>query len=85
MTLKFGTSGVRGLVTEMTDRECYLYAKAFARYLKARASPTNVALAGDRRSSTPRIMRAVAFALREEGLAVAFCGKIATQQLQGVA
>ena len=78
MTLKFGTSGVRGLVTEMTDRECYLYAKAFARYLKAKASATNVALAGDRRNSTPRIMRAVAFALREEGLAVVFCGKIAT-------
>ena len=34
MALKFGTSGVRGLVTEMSDRECYLYSRAFARHLK---------------------------------------------------
>jgi phosphomannomutase len=33
MALKFGTSGVRGLVTEMTDLECYLYCKAYSQYL----------------------------------------------------
>ena len=73
MALQFGTSGVRGLVTEMTDRECYLYAKAFVRYLKEKATPTSVSLAGDYRSSTERIMKAVALAVREEEIGRASC------------
>ena len=28
----FGTSGARGLVTAMTDRVCYVYARSFIRY-----------------------------------------------------
>ncbi len=67
MPLKFGTSGVRGLVTEMTDLECSLYTTAYVRTLKNRSSPTAVALAGDLRDSTPRIMRAVGYAIRAEG------------------
>lgn len=79
MALKFGTSGVRGLVTEMTDRACYLYARAFARYLSSCAPQArHVSLAGDYRHSTPRIMRAVAIALTDEGLAVDHCGFIST-------
>lgn len=78
MTLKFGTSGIRGLVEEMTDRECALFVKAFTRVLKEKTSTAVVALAGDHRSSTPRICRAVAFALGEEGLDVDDCGFIAT-------
>ncbi|MEE8551207.1 MAG: phosphomannomutase, partial [Gemmatimonadota bacterium] len=62
----------------MTDRECYLYAKAFVRYLKEKATPTSVSLAGDYRSSTERIMKAVALAVREEGLQVDVCGEIPT-------
>ncbi|MBN1672127.1 MAG: phosphomannomutase [Kiritimatiellae bacterium] len=78
MALKFGTSGVRGLVTEMTDRECYLYTKAFLQYVKSRATVACVSLAGDLRGSTPRIMRAAAYAVREEGLALDYCGTVAT-------
>lgn len=78
MPLKFGTSGVRGLVTDMTDRECYLYTKAFVQYLKTKSEPTAVAIAGDLRSSTPRIASAVAFAVNEEGLRADFCGNVAT-------
>jgi phosphomannomutase len=78
VALKFGTSGVRGLVTEMTDRECSLYATAFVQYLKERTHATSVALAGDYRSSTPRIMKAVAHAIREEGCRVDFCGCVPT-------
>lgn len=78
MSLKFGTSGVRGLVTEMTDRECYLYSKSFLRYTKERSDTRTVSLAGDLRSSTPRIMKAVAFAIREEGLELDFCGTVGT-------
>ena len=78
MGLRFGTSGVRGLVTEMTDLECYLYAKAFAQYLLAKTESRKIALAGDLRSSTPRIMRAVGYAFREMGFSVDNCGHIAT-------
>lgn len=74
MALKFGTSGLRGLVTEMTDVECFHYTTAFLRYLKDRASPKTVALAGDHRSSTPRIMDAAGFAIQEEGLVADYCG-----------
>ena len=43
-----------------------------------KAAAKAIALAGDHRSSTPRISRAAAFAIREEGLDVDFCGCIAT-------
>ena len=78
MALKFGTSGVRGLVTEMTDCECYLYTKAFAQYLKTKTTADTISLAGDYRSSTPRIMTAAAIAIREERLTVDYCGTVST-------
>jgi phosphomannomutase len=81
MALKFGTSGVRGLVTEMTDEECFLYTTAFVRTLCARRPLDRVALSGDFRGSTPRIMAAVAAALRQEGLTVDYMGRIPTPAL----
>lgn len=78
MALKFGTSGVRGLVTDMTDRECYLYTRAFLQYVGEKATPTRAAVAGDLRGSTPRIMGAVAHAVRAEGMEVVRCGFIST-------
>ena len=78
MALKFGTSGVRGLVTEMTDRECFLYARAFLEYLKSKTQAQRVAMAGDLRSSTPGIMKAVALAVAGEGLALDYCGLISS-------
>ena len=78
MALKFGTSGVRGLVSDMTDRECFLYTLAFLRYVKTKSSPQAVAIAGDRRKSTPRILKAVAFAAQQEGLRVDACGLVPT-------
>ncbi len=78
MALKFGTSGVRGLVSDMTDRECCLYTLAFLRYVKTGSSPRAVALAGDHRKSTPRILKAAAFAAQQEGLEVDYCGLVPT-------
>jgi len=78
MALKFGTSGVRGLVTEMTDRACYLYTVAFLRHVKSLSPCRTLSLAGDHRPSTPRILRAVAFAARQEGFRVAYCGLVPT-------
>ncbi len=81
MALKFGTSGVRGLVTEMTGLECYLYTKAFVKHLKSKTAPEAVSLAGDYRNSTPEIKKAVSLALQDEGLKVDNCGDIPTGAL----
>ena len=81
MALKFGTSGVRGLVSEMSDRECCLYTLAFLDFLRTQKCPDKVAIAGDRRSSTPRIMNAVSYALKRENVDVVNCGQIPTPAL----
>lgn len=81
MGLKFGTSGVRGLVTEMTDFECYSFATAFCRYLKAKTDSRRVSLAGDYRSSTPRITQAVRQGLEDGQFEVEYCGRIPTPAL----
>jgi phosphomannomutase len=81
MPLRFGTSGVRGLVGEMTDRECFLFATAFVRHLRRGGPVSRMALGGDLRSSTPRILNAVRFALTREGIATDFFGAIPTPAL----
>jgi phosphomannomutase len=66
----FGTSGARGLVSAMTDRVCYGYTQGFLLYLAGLgefAPGTQVALAGDLRPSTPRILAACAEAVRDLG------------------
>ncbi len=85
MALKFGTSGVRGLVTEMSDRACVLYARAYMRYLNTLAGEARVYLGGDLRSSTPRILEAVSFAVRQEGGQPVFCGYLPTPALAAFA
>ena len=66
----FGTSGARGLVTAMTDQVCFTYTCAFLQHLSAIgqfAPGTHVAIAGDLRPSTPRIIAACAAAIRHMG------------------
>ena len=78
--LKFGTSGLRSLVTEMTDMECYINARGFIKFLKEREEidPNDnnpiIAIAGDLRSSTPRIMKAVIRAIEDEECTAHSCG-----------
>ena len=77
--VKFGTSGARGLTEAMTDRVCYAYTRAFLQYLQALgqlAMSSRVAVAGDLRPSTPRIMAAVCLAVRDSGLQPVNCGFI---------
>ncbi|MBP7654218.1 phosphomannomutase, partial [Candidatus Dependentiae bacterium] len=81
MTLKFGTSGVRGLVTEMTDLECYLFSRAFAIYVKYKFEVKEVSIAGDYRTSTPRIIKAVISGIKDENLKIDYCGYIPTPAL----
>ncbi|WP_046022965.1 phosphomannomutase [Magnetospira sp. QH-2] len=77
--VKFGTSGARGLVLRMTDRVCYTYTVAFLQHLRDQGlleKGSEVALAGDLRPSTPRIMQAVARAIADQGLRPVNCGFI---------
>ena len=68
--LAFGTSGLRGLVKDITDLEAYINVKAALRYLMSigdiRANSA-VVIAGDLRPSTDRIMRACAQAIVDSG------------------
>lgn len=80
----FGTSGVRGLAVAMTDRLCHAYTTAFLQYLQdigEFAAGNRVALAGDLRLSTPRIVAACATAVRDRGGEVVFCGFTPTPAL----
>ena len=68
--LRFGTSGLRDTVLNMTDMECYINTKGFIAYLNDAGEfgkGGSIAIAGDRRPSTPRIKRAVAAAIRDSG------------------
>lgn len=78
--VKFGTSGARGLAAEMTDKVCYIYAKGFLQYLEEagqlKKNGEPVAIAGDLRPSTGRIMAAVAKAASDMGYVPVNCGRI---------
>jgi len=77
--LAFGTSGLRGLVTDITDLEAYINTRGFLNWVGAREGA--VALAGDLRPSTDRILVAVARAIEDAGCSVDFLGKIPTPAL----
>ncbi|QHI68898.1 phosphomannomutase [Tichowtungia aerotolerans] len=78
--VKFGTSGARGLADEMTDQVCYIYTKGFLQYLEQQGEISKngetVAIAGDLRPSTGRIMAAVARAAADMGYSPMNCGRI---------
>ncbi|MCG7871769.1 MAG: phosphomannomutase [Candidatus Thiodiazotropha lotti] len=77
--VRFGTSGARGLVSAITDQVAYSYTYAFLQHLEISGQlKTNrrVAIAGDFRPSTPRIMAAVCKAAIDRGLQVINCGYI---------
>ena len=82
--LAFGTSGLRGLVKDITDLEAYINVKAALRYLLSSGdiqSGGTVVIAGDLRPSTDRIMRACAQAVVNLGCQVENAGKIPTPAL----
>jgi len=77
----FGTSGARGRVVDMTDLVCYVYARGFLSYLISIGeyqAGQAVALAGDLRPSTPRIMAACAAAVIDLGGEPVNCGFVPT-------
>jgi len=77
--VKFGTSGARGLATDMTDFVCHAYTTGFLQYLRGRGQfrpGMAVAVGGDFRPSTDRIMAAVFRAIADIGGVPVNCGKV---------
>ena len=77
--VRFGTSGARGLVSDMTSEVCFAYTSAFLKAISAVSG--RVALAMDLRPSSPEIAAACAAAIEHSGLSVDFCGAIPTPAL----
>ena len=77
--VRFGTSGARGRVVDLTSEVSFAYTLAF---LKATSVVSgSVALAIDLRPSSPEIAAACAAAIRSAGLDVDYCGPIPTPAL----
>ncbi len=75
-SLKFGTSGARGLVSDMTDPVCYAFASAF---LQCVAGDTEVVVLGhDLRPSSPRIAGACLAAVASSRRRFIYTGKLPT-------
>jgi phosphomannomutase len=77
-SLKFGTSGLRGLATDLIGEESRRYAAAFLRYLRGRGPVEQVLVGRDLRASSPDIARSVIEALDIE---VIDCGEVPTPAL----
>lgn len=75
---EFGTSGLRGLASDLTDELCATYAAAF---VSQHAHNGTLMIGRDRRESSPGITRAVAAGAVAEGLAVVDCGVLPTPAL----
>lgn len=78
MAPKFGTSGLRGLVSELTDGLCAGYTRAF---LAAVPHPGVLMIGRDLRPSSVRIAGAVAAAALANGFRVRDCGELPTPAL----
>ncbi|MBD8665906.1 phosphomannomutase [Rhizobium sp. CFBP 8752] len=82
--MKFGTSGLRGLVADLEGRASALYAQAFALHLLSigAARAGDVILVGrDFRSSSPSISATCVGALARAGLKPVDCGTLPTPAL----
>lgn len=73
--IKFGTSGLRGLVEAMTEEICYAYTIAFLQLLKKKYNPFNALVLGhDLRPSSPKISSFIVSALNHMGVNVIYAG-----------
>lgn len=79
--LSFGTSGLRGLVTEITDLETYINTTGFITFMQNDQSlipGSTIYFAGDLRDSTPRILASVYKAIIDAGYSGVFGGYVPT-------
>ncbi|MFA5984609.1 MAG: phosphomannomutase [Methylococcaceae bacterium] len=77
----FGTSGARGLVSQMTNDVCAAYTLAFLQALDLAKPGQKIALGMDLRPSSPAIALACAAAIASTGGEVVFCGVLPTPAL----
>ncbi|KQV44340.1 phosphomannomutase [Rhizobium sp. Root268] len=84
MSLKFGTSGLRGLSVDLDGPTAAIYATAFARYLMASGlakTGDSIMIGRDFRASSPSISAICAGALSRAGFSVVDCGTVPTPAL----
>tara|TARA_R110001583_G_scaffold179067_1_gene335559 strand:+ start:5406 stop:6878 length:1473 start_codon:yes stop_codon:yes gene_type:complete len=75
----FGTSGVRGLVKDLTPRLCFAFVRSFLQEVCPASS--RVAIGMDLRPSSPEIAKACLLAVESFGAKVVFCGALPTPAL----
>ncbi len=84
-SLKFGTSGLRGLVTELNGIPAFVYTRAFTEMLKedgsAAVAQGRVLVGRDLRHSSPSIAQLCCAAIQEAGLVAIDCGALPTPAL----
>ena len=82
-SLKFGTSGLRGLVVDLQGQAARRYAAAFIRHLRSEGAlgGTTVYLGWDFRASSPTIAADCAAAIQALGLTAVYCGALPTPAL----
>ncbi len=84
--VRFGTSGLRGLVDQMSDELCYAYVAAFLEAVVGNAeTDKRVVLGHDLRPSSPRIAAACAQAIVDSGREVVYAGELPTPALASYA
>lgn len=77
-SLKFGTSGLRGLATDLIGEESRRYAAAFLQHLRSRGEVREILVGRDLRASSPSITQSVVAGL---DVAVTDCGELPTPAL----
>jgi phosphomannomutase len=78
-SVKFGTSGLRGLVSEITPAVCYGYTQAFVQHMHAQSAALHAVVIGhDLRPSSPQIATFCAQALLDMQLEVIYVGALPT-------
>ena len=83
-SVKFGTSGLRGLVVDLTDALCFNYTRAFMQCMRSGGrlgAQAKLLVACDLRDSSPGIAAAVMAAARREGVEAIHCGIVPTPAL----
>lgn len=84
MSLKFGTSGLRGLSEDLKGRPAAVYATAFGRHLiatGAASAGSRILIGQDYRPSSPEIAATAAAALEALGFKPVDCGAVPTPAL----
>ena len=80
-SLKFGTSGLRGLVSDLVGAPSYAYASAFFRAIAADGGDREVVIGRDLRASSPGIAATVAEAAAAAGFRAIDAGALPTPAL----